>query len=52
MIYTNLQQTTATVAYSLVPELRDLAHNGFWNDVDILLQKVERRLILGFLSES
>lgn len=32
-------------------ELRDLVHNGFWNDVGALLQKVEGTLNLKFVSE-
>jgi len=36
---------------ALVLELRDLVHNGFWNDVGILLQKVESALTLKFASE-
>ena len=37
---------------ALVFELRDLVHNGFWNDVGALLQKVECTLSLNFVSES
>ena len=36
---------------ALVLELRDQVHNEFWNDVDILLQKVEGALNLKFGSE-
>ena len=36
---------------ALVLELRDLVHNGFWNDVGALLQKVEGVLSLNFVSE-
>ena len=36
---------------ALVLELRDLVHNGFWNDVGALLQKVEGTLTLKSVSE-
>ena len=36
---------------ALLLELRDLVHNGFWNDVGALLQKVEGTLNLKFVSE-
>ena len=36
---------------ALVLELRDLVHNGFWNDVGVLLRKVEGALSLNFVSE-
>lgn len=36
---------------ALVLELRDLVHNGFWNDVGTLLQKVEGAMALKFVSE-
>lgn len=36
---------------ALVLELRDLIHNGFWNDVGVLLQKVESAPTLRFVSE-
>ena len=36
---------------ALVLELRDLVHNGFWNDVGTLLQKLEGTLLLNFVSE-
>ena len=36
---------------ALVLELRDLIHNGFWNDVGLLLQKTESALSLNFSSE-
>ena len=37
---------------ALVLELRDLVHNGFWNDVGTHLQKVEGALAFKFVSES
>ena len=36
---------------ALVLELRDQVHNGFWNDVGALLQKVEGTLNLNFVPE-
>ena len=36
---------------ALVLELRDLVQNGFWNDVGLLLQKVEGALALKFVCE-
>ena len=36
---------------ALVLELRDLIHNGLWNDVGVLLKKVEGTLGLDFVSE-
>ena len=43
--------TTTVGVLALVLELRDLVHNGFWNDVGALLQKVESTLTLKFVSE-
>jgi hypothetical protein len=37
---------------ALVLELRDLVHNGVWNNVGALLQKVEGTLSLNLVSES
>lgn len=42
---------TTVGVLALVLELRDLVHNGFWNDVGALLQKVEGTLTLKFVSE-